>query len=92
MDFGIGCELVHPSVTMVQILRAVGLMAAIIVGTDDEIESQLSNEMWNLYYCTHYEPLPKKWTLESQRNSTRPHIVDSKINRRPRLVDSNKYP
>mgnify|MGYP006922320109 CR=1 FL=1 len=30
MDFGIGCELVHPSVTMVQILRAVGLMAAII--------------------------------------------------------------
>lgn len=38
------------------------------------------------------EPLPKKWTLESQRNSTRPHIVDSKINRRPRLVDSNKYP
>ena len=38
------------------------------------------------------EPLPKKWTLESQRNSTRPHIVDSKINRRPCLVDSNKYP
>ena len=32
MDFGIGCELVHPSVTMVQILRAVGLMAAIIAG------------------------------------------------------------
>ena len=30
MDFWIGCELVHPSVTMVQILRAVGLMAAII--------------------------------------------------------------
>ena len=30
MDFGIGCELVHPSVTLVQILRAVGLMAAII--------------------------------------------------------------
>ena len=30
MDFGIGCELVHHSVTMVQILRAVGLMAAII--------------------------------------------------------------
>ena len=30
MDFWIGCKLVHPSVTMVQILRAVGLMAAII--------------------------------------------------------------
>ena len=30
MDFWIGCELVHHSVTMVQILRAVGLMAAII--------------------------------------------------------------
>ena len=30
MDFGIGCELVHHSVTLVQILRAVGLMAAII--------------------------------------------------------------
>ena len=37
MDFGIGCELVHHSVTMVQILRAVGLMAAIIAieNTDD---------------------------------------------------------
>ena len=33
MDFGIGCELVHPSVTMVQILRAVGLMAAIIAAS-----------------------------------------------------------
>lgn len=30
MDFWIGRELVHHSVTMVQILRAVGLMAAII--------------------------------------------------------------
>ena len=30
MDFWICCELVHHSVTMVQILRAVGLMAAII--------------------------------------------------------------
>ena len=39
-------------------------MAAIIVGTDDEIESQLSNEMWNLYYCTHYED-PKKTSMFS---------------------------
>ena len=40
------------------------LMAAIIAGTDNEIESKLSNEMWNLYYCTHYED-PKKTSMFS---------------------------